>query len=248
MDIIQIILFGFVQGLTEFFPVSSSGHLYLMKRMFGLQGSLLPFFVFLHIGTLVAVFIFFRKDIIKVFTQKKMIIYALAATAVTAAIGLMAKKFLGEYINGNRYLVPVCFLINAVVLLTVARGGKRKVEQDMSLGEACLFGLMQGIAVFPGISRSSSTICALLRRGFEPADAFRFSFLIGIPAILAAFILELKDLYMAHFSLNQILAGFSVALVVGIAALAIVRRSVLAGKFKMFGYYVLIVFVASLFI
>jgi undecaprenyl-diphosphatase len=248
MDMIKVVVFGFVQGLTEFFPVSSSGHLYLIKRVFGLQESLLPFFVFLHIGTLVAVFIFFWKDILKVFSQKKMIIYALAATVVTAVIGLLAKKFFGAYINGNRYLVPVCFLINAVVLLAVAKGGTRKVEKDMNLGEACLFGFMQGIAVFPGISRSSSTICALLRKGFEPADAFRFSFLIGIPAILAAFTLEVKDLVVAHFPLSQMITGFSVALITGIIALAFVRKVVLAGKFKMFGYYVLVVFIASLFI
>ncbi|MDR2137837.1 MAG: undecaprenyl-diphosphate phosphatase [Synergistaceae bacterium] len=260
----RTLVLGVVQGVTEFLPVSSSGHLALLQTFFESPAdptqNLLAFDLFLHCATALAVLIFFRKDVMAILAQwfggflsKKhrdaegwrygWLI--LAGTAVTASVALPLEKAVAAAMSS--YLaVGAGLLVTAGLLCVVplAPGGEREV----SLKSILLVGLAQGLAVFPGVSRSGATIVAALFLGLSASEAFRLSFLMSIPAILGASLLEgLKILRDPLWALPEgwvlaVLAAFAL----GCLSLAFLRRLVLSGRWAYFGIYCFLLGVAAI--
>lgn len=242
----EFLLFGIIQGVTEFLPISSSGHLYLLKKIFGINENLLSFFIILHLATLLAIAIFFHKQI-KELLFSKILPQILIITAITAGIGLTIKQFLSPFFE-YKYFIPSCILINAVILLSTKRFSAKKSSQDIQLKDSLILGILQGLAVLPGISRSGITISGLLKRGFKAKDSFTLSFLMAIPIISGTTLLELKEISCLNISRANIYLSFTAAVISGIFALQIIKKMLIKAKFQNFGYYCLILFLISLFI
>jgi undecaprenyl-diphosphatase len=250
MDFIQVILLALIQGLTEWLPISSSGHLVIAQALMGLTVPV-AFDVLLHLGTLVSVLIYFWKDITAIarsvfsFDTKSMnfrlFLLVIVGSIPTAIIGYVFLNFF-ESLFENPVPVGFAFLLTGVLLLSTKLGrGKR----DLDFLRAAIIGTVQGLAIAPGISRSGSTISAGLLCGVEKAKAFRFSFLLSIPAVLGATLLKYNEIVMADVSASM-LAGVAAAAVVGYLAIKIVSKMVLSNKFYLFSIYCFLAGIAVL--
>lgn len=257
MDLFQSLFLGFVQGLTEFLPVSSSGHLVLFQHLFGLREPELLFDLCLHVGTLGAVCLFFRRDIValvkavlalvacggrlsvlsaEVKEELSMVGMILAGSVPTAVLGLMIKG-VAETVFSSLFLVGAMLCLTAGLLAATALGPQDR-GQRLSLPKALLIGLVQGIAVMPGLSRSGSTIAVALFLGVSRDRAARFSFLLSIPAIVGATLLTALDIAgNALPSVGVIAAGTAVSAVTGYLALRFLVYIVGRGKLHLFAPY-----------
>ncbi|MDR0289876.1 MAG: undecaprenyl-diphosphate phosphatase [Treponema sp.] len=200
MSIINAILLGIIQGLTEFLPVSSSGHLVLFQKIFSVEEPALLFDTMLHVGTLVAVFAVLWKDIWAILKKpiQPLTAYLILATIPTVIAALVFRKPLERAFETGEFL-GFCFLITSALLATAELLSKRqgatlKKHGEMNWLDSLVIGVMQAIAVIPGISRSGATLSGALSRGLNRDFAARFSFLMSIPAILGAAVFHLKDL------------------------------------------------------
>ena len=266
MSIFNAIFQAFVQGATEFLPVSSSGHLSLIQHFTGTSGDGALFFsAILHLGTLVAVFVAFRKTIkdlifefgrlVKdIFTRKfsyknmnadrRMIVMIFFSCLCLIPFGIFKSWF--EGIAEDQYIWEegICFLYTAAILFMSDRCKKgSKKSGDITEKDAVTVGLFQGVAMLPGVSRSGSTICSGLFCGFERETAVQYSFILGIPVILVSCLSEVKDAVVANSAIDWgcCIIGMIVAAVVGLAAIKLVNWLVKTNKFKVFGYYTLII-------
>ena len=181
MKILQSIILGLVQGLTEFLPVSSSGHLIVFKKLFGIDQEQfgLTFDIALHIATLIAVFIVFWPDILAILKKpvQKLTGLLIIATIPAALVGLFLNDYI-EKISQSGGFLGISFIITAVLLYFSQKAGKRvKTIESMSYVDAAVIGVTQGIAVMPGISRSGSATSAGLFMGLQKEDSMRFAFL-----------------------------------------------------------------------
>lgn len=243
---LKFFLLGAVQGLSEFLPISSSGHLVITKHFLGLEGDALPLIILLHVGTLLAVFTYFRRDIAAAFKNPRLLKNIALATVATGLIALTFKKNFEAIFDAPR-AVSIFLLINGCILILTPFFKERKNEAGRR--DSVLFGLAQGVAVIPGISRSGMTLTALLACGIARQEAFRFSFLASIPAVSGAFLLEFKTA-AAHpsFGLPNLLVGLASSYVFGLISLACVSRIVVAKKLYFFGWYCLAAGTAFLFL
>ncbi|MDR3230288.1 MAG: undecaprenyl-diphosphate phosphatase [Synergistaceae bacterium] len=247
----RTVILGAIQGLTEFLPVSSSGHLALLQMFFDFRSSgLLAFDLLLHCATMLAVLIFFRQDIVRLLrgwfggfiaadaraSEGWSTGWAiLAGTFVTAALALPLKSAV-EAAMRSRIFVGVGLLTTAGLLCIVPVLPER--NRKLSIRVALFIGFIQGLAVFPGVSRSGSTIMAGLALGLTASDAFRFSFLMSVPAIVGASLLGLPDLLRGSVVLPpEWLFSAAVAFVLGWLSLVLLRRLVLSGRWAYFGIY-----------
>lgn len=262
MSIFDAIVQAIIQGLTEFLPVSSSGHLRLYQALTGQsveEGTFL--LVILHLGTLVAVFIAFWDTIwalIKeffvlvkdVFTGKfkwstmnadrRMIIMLMISLVLLVPFYLIKDIF--ESIGLP--ILALCFLYTSVILFFANRvKNNKKTAADMTVKDAVVIGLFQCVALFPGVSRSGSTISGALFSGIDKETAVRYSFVLGIPAILGGCLSELMDAMDGAFEVNVPAAaiGFVVSAIVGIAAIKLVKWLVKSDNFHIFSIYTLLV-------
>lgn len=267
MEILHAIFLGLVQGMTEFIPVSSSGHLVITRDILGIQEGGLAFDVMLHVGTLVAVFAYYWKDLWLLakdfilllcqlaaypFVSKKpklcnanhphrvLLLMLMAGSVPTALIGFIFND-LFKTLFESVYFVGYTLLITGTLLWMSNRMLQgRKRMQDMRLWDALVVGVLQGLAITPGISRSGSTIFAGLFRGFNRELATRFSFLLSVPAILGAVILEGRDVFEAGAGTDQllpILAGFLVSAISGYFAIRFLIKLISQKKLHYFSYY-----------
>ncbi len=263
MTILDGVLQGIIQGLTEFLPVSSDGHLALFQHFFGLSGENALFFtVMLHVGTLLAVFIAFYKTIWKmivegfrmigdIFTgkfsyrqaneERKGVIMILISL-----VPLLAFYFVKDYFtmlseDGDILVEGFCFLFTGTLLFLADRCVKgRKTAKDMTVREGLRIGFFQGFAALPGVSRSGSTISVGLLSGFSREFMVQFSFIMGIPAIMGASLLELLDALKEGVSFSApLLVGMLVSAVVGLAAIKLLSWLVRTDRFGIFAYYTL---------
>lgn len=263
MGYFEAIVLGLVQGLAEFLPVSSSGHLALLQNIFGVEGDkVLLFAVLLHLGTLISVFIVYWKDIwelvaelfltIKdIFTGKglrlaerpvrKLGVMIIVATIPTAVIGLVFNDFF-ESLYTSMVAVGVGFLVTGVLMFVAERmGAANRGIEKMNYRNAVFVGVLQGIAIYPGISRSGSTLVGGLTAGLKREFAVKFAFLISIPSILGSVILEAPDAIRAGVDpalTGPIIAGVVVAAVSGFIAIKTMIRIVSNKKLSYFSYYV----------
>jgi len=193
MQVIQAFILGIVQGLTEFIPVSSSGHLIVVGKALGFEHSGLGFDVALDIGTLAALFIFFRKDITRLLvglvrkTDHSKLSWLMALATIPAVVAGMALQGLAETTFRSTSLVAVNLIVVAFVMLAADHLGKRIYQlKDMTIGRSLAIGLAQCLALIPGVSRSGITISAGLLAGLDGVSATRFSFLLSAPIITGA--------------------------------------------------------------
>jgi len=199
MDIVTAIVLGIVQGLTEFLPVSSSGHLVLTQKIFGVYAPGLFFDTMLHIGTLSAVFVVLWKDIWEILKKiiQPLTGYLIIATIPAVIFALAFKDKIESAFESGRFL-GICFLITSALLVTAEQLAKRaevkRSGENMNWLDAVIIGIFQAIAIAPGISRSGATISGALSRKLDRDFAARFSFLLSIPAILGALVLQVKDI------------------------------------------------------
>ncbi len=250
---IKTLFLGLIQGLCEFLPISSSGHLALAQNFFNLQSEgLLAFDLLLHCATMLAVLIYFAKDIKQLLSQWffgffrapartetgwKYGWFILAATLITACIGLPMKEVV-ELAMTSPLAVGAGLLATAVTLSIVPLLHHK--ERGIFLGAALFIGLCQGIAVFPGISRSGATIAAGLFMGLAAEEAFRFSFLLSIPAITGASLLEMLKIWKnASFAVlpDGWVWAVLVAFLSGWGALILLRKLVISRRWAYFGIY-----------
>ena len=242
---IKYAILGIVQGLTEFLPVSSSGHLVVLQKIFGIHGEEVAISVILHLGTLLSVVIFFFKDILNMLRSIKMIGYVLAVTIITGVIGVAGKKIFEELFASPK-AVAYAWIVTAVVLFLTKRFMDAKRE-DLKLKDALILGLAQGFAIVPGISRAGITISTLLFRKINKETAFKFSFIACLPAILGAAVLEGKEIGFAFSGEpKSIIAGFILSLLSGLFALWFLRWVIKKAKFYYFGFYCLAIAILTL--
>jgi undecaprenyl-diphosphatase len=258
-DIIMPLILGVVQGLTEFLPVSSSGHLVLLQKMTGIDSPALLFDICVHVGTLLAVLLFFYKDIVSMIVsickapgkiknsswqsvkddpQMQMVLFIIVGTIPTGLMGLFFRKQ-ADILFGSISLVGGMLIITGCFLLVTrfAQHGNRSIK-DMTLWEALFLGFIQGLAIIPGISRSGATITAALLIKMDRPVAGRFSFLLSIPSILGALVLELKEpVGDPVFSYPMIFIASMVSFFVGYIALRILLNVVDKGRLYYFSPY-----------
>ncbi len=285
MTLLKGILMGLIQGLTEFLPVSSSGHLAIFKHIFHVDtGTGLLFDVLLHVGTLISIFVAFHHDVYmlivegfgilgdwckniatffknfggvggypykKVITSsyRRFVILILVATVPTGILGIAGKDFVES--AQESLLVPgICLIITAVVLFIADRcEGGDKLPSHTTMLDGFIVGMVQGIATLPGISRSGSTITACLVRGFEKKYAVKFSFIMSIPAVMGAALLELKDVAdtpVPEGEMGIYIVGMLVAAVVGFICIKTMLVVVRKRKFTFFSIYCLVAGILSL--
>ena len=264
MHIFSSILLGLVQGVAEFLPISSSGHLSLFQHFFGLANpeETLFFDVLLHLGTLIAVFIYYWRDIVEliqeffrlvgcVVSKKKreqvgrlspsgrMILMIIVATLPLFVILPIKDKV--ESLYGNTIFIGIALLVTGFLLFWSDRMGRgRKTARSATMLDALLVGVGQAIAVVPGLSRSGTSISVGLMRGFRRTFAVRFSFLMSIPAVLGANILSIVDAVQTGIEVSEIpvyIVGTIVAAVAGYFAIRMVNNLAGRGKFGAFAYY-----------
>ena len=251
VSFLQSIFLGLLQGATEFLPVSSSGHLLLAQRLFGIHEPELAFDLLLHLGTLAAVLFFLRSEIASIVSSlfrtqdpwaapsswgRRDIGLALVASIPTGIIGVAFHKTVETGLTfggvGARYLV-----LTTLLLLANLRFRHKEDPDRIEWWEAAAIGVIQGLAVFPGLSRSGSTIILALLLGIAPRRAAKFSFLISLPAILGGALFTLMKGVSRLPGVAPSVAGFLVALVVGYLTLLLVERLVVKGRFQRFAPY-----------
>lgn len=273
MSIVSAIFQAIIQGLTEFLPVSSSGHLSLYQHFTGNSGEGALFFsAVLHLGTLVAVFIAFRqtiwamikelgvmcKDIVhREFTlnnmnvERRLIVMIIISCFCLAPFVFIKSWFEGIAEDKSIFAEGLCFLYTAAILLMSDRCAKgSKTAAEIKPKDAVTVGLFQAVALLPGVSRSGSTISAGLFSGFTRETAVKYSFIMGIPVILASCLLEVKDAVSsgAEIAWGSCFIGFVVSAFVGLCAIKLVSWLVKNDKFKIFAYYTAILGVLVLLI
>lgn len=260
MSLIQSLILAIIQGLTEFLPVSSSGHLAFFGKVAGLTEPDINFDILLHIATLFAVVFYYRKDLTNLtlglfnrgdkigFAENsfKFLIFVIIATIPTGVIGLYFENKV-EHLHSNLTVVGICFLITSLLLaLTyiIQKNHKGKQLLELPYYVPFLIGIIQGIAVMPGISRSGSTIVLALVLGVMAKEAASFSFLISIPAILGAFILKLPDMTGNLLTTNY-LTGAIFAFIFGVLSIRLVEKLVVNSKLYFFSFYLIIIGIIS---
>ncbi|MBQ8697350.1 MAG: undecaprenyl-diphosphate phosphatase [Clostridia bacterium] len=263
MGYLQSVILGLVQGLTEFLPVSSSGHLTIFNVLFGLESGedIIAFNLLLHLGTLIAVFIVYYKDIWsliksafsllgKLFTGKlkdgvtadeRFVIWVVIATLPLVVLKVLGLDGIVEGLSTSILAVGIILLFNGIVLFFsdgFAKG--TRTIGEMKWYNALAVGICQMFAVLPGLSRSGSTITGGLLNGLDRQQAVRFSFIMSIPAILGASVLEVPALFEQSTTSAELavyLVGMAVSAVVGVGAMKLLNYISKKSNFRMFSYY-----------
>ena len=195
MGIFQAIIFGIVQGITEFFPISSSGHLVILQALMGLKEPQLAFDIFLHLGTLLSILIFFRKDILRLFGEdKRLFLLLVIASIPTFIIGFLFKDTVERFFAMPKVVGSMLGLTGAWLVLASLYTKRQPVKKGPGILNSILIGIAQGVAIMPGISRSGATIATGILTGLDRELSFKFSFLLAIPAILGASILKAHEI------------------------------------------------------
>jgi len=246
MSLLEAIILGIIQGLAEFLPISSSGHLALGQYLFGIDEGNMAFIIVVHVGTLIPVVVVFRKAIWELVKQpfQKMTFLLITATIPAAIVGIFFDDAIEAALTSISFLAGG-FVITGLVLIGTDRLRKNeKKSGDITFIDAVLIGTAQAVAVFPGISRSGSTIAAALARGINREDAAKFAFLMSIPAILGGLLLQIinvirGDILLADLDFMVLGAGFVAAALSGYLAINFMLSAIKKAKLSYFAYYVL---------
>lgn len=249
---LEALILGLIQGLTEFLPISSTGHLYLGRNLFGLQEAGLMLDTMLHLGTLLAVFVFYKDEFIKIIKKpfSKLTYLLIIGTIPAVVIGLLFKDFFDE-ISKTGVTIGWEFLITGLFLWLAesAKGGYKKMDQ-ITYKDAFIIGTFQAAAIFPAISRSGLTIVAALLRKLDRETAAYFSFLLSTPAIVGAVVLQSLDLMEGkgeEITLSALLVGIISSAIFGYIAVRWMVNYLKKHSLKPFAVYVWVLGLAVLF-
>lgn len=273
MTLLESIVQGILQGLAEFLPISSSGHLSVYQHLTGITDGALTATVFLHLGTLAAVFAVFWKKLLglvvelwltivdlfkgklklREMSERRRMLFMLIVSCLMLVLILPVKSNIEGLVGDGDIIVEgVGFLYSGVLILVssamAAQNGLGKTASNMRWIDSVLIGVAQAIATVPGVSRSGSTISASLMLGCERDYAFDYSFILGTPAVLLATALEVKDGIESGIAVQPWILGVGVliAAVVGYFAIKLMGKLVRSGNFKYFGYYCLFIAVLTI--
>lgn len=241
MSFLQAIILSFIQGIAEFLPISSSGHLNLAQYFFKIEPSL-TLDIFLNTATFLSVLFFFRKQLKYFFTNLKFIIIA---SIPAALVGFFLKDQV-DSIFADIHLLPFFFVLGSILVFSTKFFGSK--DEQLSYKKAIIIGLFQAIAILPGVSRAGATIFAGLLLGLAPIQAFNFSFCLFIPASLGALVLGVKDLSTAGILSPEYLLAFISTFFVGIFALGVLKKVLISHKFWIFGIYTFTLAIVTFFI
>lgn len=240
MTVLQAVFLGIFQGLTEFLPVSSSGHLVIGQKLLGISQPDVLYNIFVHIGTLLAIVAFFNKKMAAFYKKIHNLKLVFIGTLPIAVVGYFLNDSL-ELIFNSLLLVAFCLLFTAGLLLSTKwiKKSFKAIAQLKSKG-SFVIGLWQAFALLPGISRSGATITAGLWQGLQRKEAFSFSFYLGAPAMMGALFLQIPDLLKNHYQITPALVGFLVAGISGFLALKVLEKVVLKAGLTYFAFYCLL--------
>jgi undecaprenyl-diphosphatase len=238
----EAIILGIVQGITEFLPISSTAHLVLLPRLFGWEDALLsslPFDVALHVGTLLSVLVCLYEDILDILRSNRRLAYLIVGATVPAGL---AGVFLNDYVGGvfrSPALIAVMLVLFGIVMYLAERFKQHKSMKKLTWGDAIFIGFAQALALMPGVSRAGITISAGLARGVKREEAARFSFLLSIPVIAGAAVLEGRHLFNGNVETDFALvgAGFLASFVTGVGAIKFLIKYLAKFSLNAFVYY-----------
>ena len=269
MNVLQAIILGIIQGLAEFLPISSSGHLAIIQNLFHIEtDTALLFDVLLHIGTLTAIIVVFWKDIVKLIIEffgiiadfirrfrdpdlivlssayRRFVLLIIVSTIPTAVLGFIGRDFVA-YASSTLLIPGIGLIITSILLFICDRiGDGRKGIKKITYLNAFEIGIAQGVATLPGISRSGATIAACLMLGIKKETAVKYSFIMSIPAVLGAAVLELKDAAGTSVEAGTVVAyiiGMVVSAVVGYFAIRVMINVVRRKRYLYFSIYCLVI-------
>ncbi|MBQ7453112.1 MAG: undecaprenyl-diphosphate phosphatase [Clostridia bacterium] len=242
MSILQAIILGIVQGLTEFLPISSSGHLMLLEGIFGITSGGNYFNVLLHLATLLSVLIVMHKEVLgmvqKPFSKPTLLV--LVAMIPTVIVTLFLKFVAGNFFRLG-YL-GFGFLYSGILILATFTFASKEAKNNLSYKNAILIGAMQGLAVLPGVSRSASTICAGIISGAKKEESIKFSFLLSVPVIIASMVFEVVSGEMATSTLSFAVcfAGAVSAFLSSLLSIRFMLRLARKGNWLWFSAYLIL--------
>lgn len=255
MDYIQAVVLGIVEGLTEFLPVSSTGHLTIAEKLLGLDvadKSVTAYTAVIQMGAILAVVVYFWSDIARIATawalglvkpelrgrlDHRMGWYVILGSIPIGVIGLLAKELITGPLRSLWVVAGALILWSAVMLFAERRGRQLRTEKDLTLRDALVVGLIQCVALVPGVSRSGATISTGLLVGLDRVTATRLSFFLSIPALLAAGLYELKDALGGDIGIGQTVVGTVVSFLVAYASVAWLLRFVAGNSIGRFVPY-----------
>ena len=264
MTLLKAIILAIVQGITEFLPISSSGHLAILQIMFNIKDGNVFFSQVLHFGTLLSILLVYHKQVINMIVEffkmlgslikrekiklnhyQKLALYIIVATIPTVIIALFIEKFLNQLYMSS-LIIGVCFIITAFMIYFIdinIRGKETMKITNAGMPRVLVIGAVQGVAALPGISRSGSTIFISHILGINKKDAVDFSFLLAIPAMLGGFILGLKDVFKEGSAVSfddNAIVGLIVSFVTGVLAIRLIKVLIKKKKFHIFSYYLVV--------
>ncbi|MFH1701396.1 MAG: undecaprenyl-diphosphatase UppP [Candidatus Zixiibacteriota bacterium] len=248
MEFWDVLILGTIQGLTEFLPISSSGHLVISQYLLGIKAPGVSLEIWLHFGTLIAVLVYYFRRLLEIAKaligrsenrdeNLRLLMAIIIGTTPAAVIGLSFKSSI-EAAFGSPSFVSAMLVVTGVILLLsgLARNKNLQINMPRGLG----IGMAQALAILPGLSRSGSTITCAMLLGVKPKQAAEFSFLLAIPAIGGAFVLDLISSDISVWSGNELglfLIGALVSFVIGLLSIHYLLKLIARGKFYIFGFY-----------
>ena len=261
MTLIQAIILGIIQGVAEFLPISSSGHLVVLQNFFGIKEGNLFFTEMLHFGTLISIFIVYFNDIINIIVEffkmigdgiknkkfrikngyQKLGLLIIVGSIPTAIIGILFEDFFENFYSSSLLPIGIAFMITGLLIwIANKRPYENKNVKNMSFLDSFIIGTFQGIAIIPGISRSGSTIVAGLFRGLDRSLATEFSFLLALPATFGAGLLGIRDVVKTGSELAftaPLLIGMALSTIIGVFAIKFLISILKKDKLYYFSYY-----------
>ena len=244
MNIFQAIILGIVQGITEFLPISSSGHLIVLQRVFGMEEPAFTFDIIVHFGTLIAIIVYFRADIVAIIKNPfGRLTWLLVVGTIPAVIaGFFLRNIIETQFRTGIWLAAAFTLTGVLMVLADRFTTGTKEERDITWFDALFIGCCQALALPPGISRSGTTITGGLTRGLNRETAARYSFLLAMIAIAGASVLETVDVIRdgtraTNIGVAPLVAGFVVSAVVGYLCIKLLLKLIKACKLRYFSIY-----------
>jgi undecaprenyl-diphosphatase len=240
VDYTTAIVLGIIQGIAEFLPISSKGHLVIAEHLLGVHDNNLPLTIALHIGTLASILVVYRREVLPALKNPRLVVAVIAATLPLVFVGLFVKDIV-EPLYRSPLFAGFGLLLTALIVGLMPRVAHGAIPlQEVSWKQALIVGLFQCCAVLPGVSRSGTTIFGGLASGLQRQAAANFSFYIAVPAIAGAAVLHAKDLLESGgggLALGPTLAGVLTSFVVGVLALKLLLGLVSRGKLHWFSVY-----------
>lgn len=238
---LEAIILGIVQGITEFLPVSSTAHLIIIPELFGWYGTVntLTFDIALHTGTLLAVLVFFGRDWARIILyERRLLIFIIIATIPAGLSGILLEEVVENHLRNPHIIVISLSLISVFMLVTDRLSGKKSLKH-LTLLDCLFIGLFQTIALIPGVSRSGITIGAGFLRGLKRKDSAKFSFLLSIPVIAGASLIGLKKVIQKPYNIDYeiFLSGVLSSFIAGLIAIGFLMKYLERHRIDIFVYY-----------